>query len=396
LSRIRDIQSTRSSEFDESEWVILPTQEELILATIKHSDVWVHAEYVLPLNVGSSGYTEYVIDPEKRFALYDVHPHLEDCMLGHIHSHHTMASFFSGTDDDQSYDGALSNAFFLSVIVNNRNEIKSKGSVSLNVKYSFDEHIVADEKAVFQVIGKEYVFGGDVDDFFLEACSSITRGNSQGRWGTKPNEYDWSKKGKEEKEQKAVAYQEEMFPKDVSKNGKVTSDDILELAVDIETSFDLVPIVEKYECDLKYFNKLINDYAGIGDKTLHPDIVALWRRTYVHICTSVAAIHQACLVTEADFDVFARALRSDTFVSAAADALNGIDTMDQILSEYRKYNHDESIYWNGVDAVLYEMTQFAGYILDMTKEEFTANKESFLTIRKLIRDELLDQFFVKA
>ena len=74
---------------------------------------------VYPQDIGSGGYTEYGYDEE--FAYYvATHPDLlePDVFKGHIHSHHNMGAFFSGTDKGELIDSAPTFTRFVSLIVN--------------------------------------------------------------------------------------------------------------------------------------------------------------------------------------------------------------------------------------------------------------------------------------
>ena len=75
-------------------------------------------EEVLPLHKGTSGYTEYEFGDAFVEHMME-NEHLEDCKMGHIHSHNTMGVFFSGTDWSELEDNAPSHNFYLSLIVNN-------------------------------------------------------------------------------------------------------------------------------------------------------------------------------------------------------------------------------------------------------------------------------------
>lgn len=73
---------------------------------------------IFPMNVGNSVYTEYEYDSE--FINYRMeNPNNLDCDLGHIHSHHSMETFFSGTDMRELHDNAPNHNYYLSLIVNN-------------------------------------------------------------------------------------------------------------------------------------------------------------------------------------------------------------------------------------------------------------------------------------
>lgn len=81
---------------------------------------------ILPLDMGSSAYTEYNLDD--RFIDFIEEDFEERCnwKLGHVHSHNVMGVFFSGTDMAELNDNAPSHNFYLSLIVNNYMEFLAK------------------------------------------------------------------------------------------------------------------------------------------------------------------------------------------------------------------------------------------------------------------------------
>lgn len=81
---------------------------------------------ILPLDMGTSAYTEYNLD--ERFMDFIEEDFEERCTwkLGHIHSHNTMAVFFSGTDMAELNDNAPAHNFYLSLIVNNAMDFLAK------------------------------------------------------------------------------------------------------------------------------------------------------------------------------------------------------------------------------------------------------------------------------
>lgn len=81
---------------------------------------------ILPLDMGSAAYTEYNLD--ERFMDFIEEDFEERCTwkLGHIHSHNTMAVFFSGTDMAELNDNAPAHNFYLSLIVNNAMDFMAK------------------------------------------------------------------------------------------------------------------------------------------------------------------------------------------------------------------------------------------------------------------------------
>lgn len=80
------------------------------------------AEFVYLQNIGTSTYTEYEFGSEY-FKLLMEHPELMDMKQGHIHSHQHMQVFFSGTDNAELIDNAPNHNYYLSLIVNNANEM---------------------------------------------------------------------------------------------------------------------------------------------------------------------------------------------------------------------------------------------------------------------------------
>lgn len=79
---------------------------------------------ILPLDKGSSAYTEYTMDEKVLEYMLDEmteHP-LEDIKIGHIHSHNSMSVFFSGTDQSELHDNAPNHNVYLSLIVNNKGD----------------------------------------------------------------------------------------------------------------------------------------------------------------------------------------------------------------------------------------------------------------------------------
>lgn len=81
---------------------------------------------ILPLDMGSPAYTEYNLD--ERFMDFIEEDFEERCTwkLGHIHSHNSMAVFFSGTDMAELNDNAPAHNFYLSLIVNNAMDFLAK------------------------------------------------------------------------------------------------------------------------------------------------------------------------------------------------------------------------------------------------------------------------------
>jgi hypothetical protein len=77
------------------------------------------AEDVFLMDKGSSGYTNYSFNDPKLAEYVMSDDYNMNWKIGHIHSHHSMRVFFSGTDTDEIYDNSEFHNYYLSLIVNN-------------------------------------------------------------------------------------------------------------------------------------------------------------------------------------------------------------------------------------------------------------------------------------
>jgi hypothetical protein len=75
------------------------------------------ADFVYPMNIGSSAYTEFDYN-EDVINAYDTYPEGMEMSTALIHSHHSMQAFFSGTDSTELKDNASHYNYYLSLIVN--------------------------------------------------------------------------------------------------------------------------------------------------------------------------------------------------------------------------------------------------------------------------------------
>jgi len=84
-------------------------------------DLVLQADYIYPMDIGSSAYTEFDYDE----AYVDMHTRLpivengvRKYKIGTIHTHHSMDTFFSGTDTGELHTNSPHHNFYLSLIVN--------------------------------------------------------------------------------------------------------------------------------------------------------------------------------------------------------------------------------------------------------------------------------------
>lgn len=83
------------------------------------------AQFIYPMNIGSSAYTEFDYNSEVMSA-YDVHEDAITCSTGLIHTHHSMGAFHSETDISEMTDNAKSFNYYVSLVVDFKKEYKCK------------------------------------------------------------------------------------------------------------------------------------------------------------------------------------------------------------------------------------------------------------------------------
>jgi hypothetical protein len=89
----------------------------------------VEVKDIFLMDKGTKAYTEYSFDDDVADYIMDnamIDPEFMTYKLGHIHSHNSMGVFFSGTDWEELYINCANHNFYLSLIVNNRNEMVAK------------------------------------------------------------------------------------------------------------------------------------------------------------------------------------------------------------------------------------------------------------------------------
>lgn len=93
--------------------------------SVDKDNLQLFAEDMVLLDVGTSGFTEFDMSPEVVSYIVD-NPEIADCCTGLIHSHNTMATFFSGTDIGTLKEEGSERVNFLSLIVNNAQKYSAK------------------------------------------------------------------------------------------------------------------------------------------------------------------------------------------------------------------------------------------------------------------------------
>ena len=122
---------------------------------------------IFPMHKGSGVYTEYSFDESLMNFRMD-NPELNYFKIGHMHSHNTMNTFFSGTDTSELHDNSVHHNYYLSVIVNNFFDITARvafrGTIGSTVIKGKNEDGVEYELATSQ----------NEEVMFYYECSIIT------------------------------------------------------------------------------------------------------------------------------------------------------------------------------------------------------------------------------
>jgi hypothetical protein len=89
------------------------------------------AEAVYPMDFGTGAYTEYdhgedSLEIFERYPKADPEANRTPWKLGHIHTHHDMGAFFSGTDDGELRENANKYPYYLSLVVDFKGTYKAK------------------------------------------------------------------------------------------------------------------------------------------------------------------------------------------------------------------------------------------------------------------------------
>lgn len=78
------------------------------------------------MDKGTASYTEHNYDNDDIVDMFNEFPEYMGMRMGHVHSHNTMGSFFSGTDIGELRNNAPNHVYYLSLIVNNVGQFIAK------------------------------------------------------------------------------------------------------------------------------------------------------------------------------------------------------------------------------------------------------------------------------
>jgi hypothetical protein len=100
-------------------------------------------KHIYLMDIGTAGSTVYEPDGD----IVDIYDNIEEAMewkTGHIHSHHDMAAYFSGTDMSELNDNVDKHNYYLSLIVNFDSKYDAKVAFLSDVKTTSHMHYTSD------------------------------------------------------------------------------------------------------------------------------------------------------------------------------------------------------------------------------------------------------------
>jgi len=135
---------------------------------------------ILPMNKGTTGYTEYTTDETVMDKWLELGL---DCKIGHIHTHHSMGTFFSGTDWSELEDNAPNHNYYLSLITNFKREdiaklcfiakIKSEVIALDDEGQGYNSKVEEEKLVVYDCKIEKETVAINVDDSFKEQVEKI-------------------------------------------------------------------------------------------------------------------------------------------------------------------------------------------------------------------------------
>jgi hypothetical protein len=119
----------------------------------KMKDLVFEAIFLYPLDMGTSVYTEYEYN-EKLLPVYDICEEALEASRGHLHTHHSMSTFFSSTDTKELLDNSKYHNYYLSLIVNFDGKYSAKIAFPSETTASYTYKIKDTFGKIFNVTGK--------------------------------------------------------------------------------------------------------------------------------------------------------------------------------------------------------------------------------------------------
>ena len=142
------------------------------------------AKHIFLMDIGTGAYTEYETDGD----IVDLYDNVEGAMeakMGHIHTHHSMGAYFSGTDTEELDDNVDKHNYYLSLIVSFNGVYAAKvaflSDVHTSSKLSYvddggkPKHFKTDKVQKSMVTVDMSVYYEKPDKFFYDRYSQVVK-----------------------------------------------------------------------------------------------------------------------------------------------------------------------------------------------------------------------------
>lgn len=148
------------------------------------------------LDIGNKTYTEYDPGDPDLIKFLMANPEALALKKGHIHSHNNMDVFFSGTDNSELVDNCEFHNFYVSLIVNNRNEMCAK--IAFKAKSTSENHLTISylnqegKEKQKKLVGKK-----ESDNVYVYKCEIFKPGEVEDSFKSRFQEVKEAKEAKE-------------------------------------------------------------------------------------------------------------------------------------------------------------------------------------------------------
>ena len=144
---------------------------EKIAGSISDPDTYVaKTTDIYLMNIGTHSYTESKNHSADIIDMVDRVPAYMENRYGLIHTHHTMNTFFSGTDVQELHDNAANYSYYLSLIVNFKEDYTAKIAKLIEVKNASFDVDEEDEETVSMQFPVEHILMTIDLDVIIEGC----------------------------------------------------------------------------------------------------------------------------------------------------------------------------------------------------------------------------------
>ena len=170
--QVHEVDRWLCKKYSDVEWcgILFYTQEGYIDNPDEYK-IHVHAMY--PMHIGDAASTEIENYGEIEHYI-QARPELDDMHQGFIHSHNSMDTFFSGTDEKQLVDSATAYDLFLSIITNNNADYVARVSFPVDAITTKKGTLnVVEDSVGYLDCDVEYMRYYNVEDNILERIKDL-------------------------------------------------------------------------------------------------------------------------------------------------------------------------------------------------------------------------------